>query len=553
MNRDEQTITLFGAELRDRLLAGVKQLNDSVSSTLGPAGRTVLIKRLHNKTIITKDGVTVAKNFKELEDQFSTLGVELVKRVSIKSGNEVGDGTTTSCVLAYAILEEGMKNIKVGSNPVEIKKGIDEAVAIVVKQLENMAVEITDDAQIKEVAVISSNNDEEVGNLIITALDKVGREGIVTIEESKTGETYLETVEGMEFTRGYVSPYFVTDNGTMTAMMEDPYIMIYDGVLQKSQDIVNSLQVANTDNKPLVIIANEIGGEALATLIVNKMRGIVNVVGVKSPDFGDRRTMALEDLATITGGKVISYAKGQKIEKLQPVQLKELFGSARNVNVGKDKTTVIDGRGSEEDIEARAEEVKTLLDKATSPFEKEKLQERLGKIVGGVAIINVGGNSEIEMKEKKDRVEDALYASLAALDEGIIIGGGTALLYAAQLINIEGNDDIAVGRRIVRKAIQSPFLKILTNAGHDINDALYAGSKLVDTNEDKWLGLDYKDLSTINFKEAGIIDPKKVTRVALQNAASVAGTILTTDAAVVEKGRNEDAPPQQQWDPNGIM
>ena len=553
MNRDEQTITLFGAELRDRLLAGVKQLNDSVSSTLGPAGRTVLIKRLHNKTIITKDGVTVAKNFKELEDQFSTLGVELVKRVSIKSGNEVGDGTTTSCVLAYAILEEGMKNIKVGSNPVEIKKGIDEAVAIVVKQLENMAVEITDDAQIKEVAVISSNNDEEVGNLIITALDKVGREGIVTIEESKTGETYLETVEGMEFTRGYVSPYFVTDNGTMTAMMEDPYIMIYDGVLQKSQDIVNSLQVANTDNRPLVIIANEIGGEALATLIVNKMRGIVNVVGVKSPDFGDRRTMALEDLATITGGKVISYAKGQKIEKLQPVQLKELFGSARNVNVGKDKTTVIDGRGSEEDIEARAEEVKTLLDKATSPFEKEKLQERLGKIVGGVAIINVGGNSEIEMKEKKDRVEDALYASLAALDEGIIIGGGTALLYAAQLINIEGNDDIAVGRRIVRKAIQSPFLKILTNAGHDINDARYAGSKLVDTNEDKWLGLDYKDLSTINFKEAGIIDPKKVTRVALQNAASVAGTILTTDAAVVEKGRNEDAPPQQQWDPNGIM
>jgi len=553
MNRDEQTITLFGAELRDRLLAGVKQLNDSVSSTLGPAGRTVLIKRLHNKTIITKDGVTVAKNFKELEDQFSTLGVELVKRVSIKSGNEVGDGTTTSCVLAYAILEEGMKNIKVGSNPVEIKKGIDEAVSIVVKQLENMAVEITDDAQIKEVATISANNDEEVGNLIITALDKVGREGIVTIEESKTGETYLETVEGMEFTRGYVSPYFVTDNGTMTAMMEDPYIMIYDGVLQKSQDIVNSLQVANTDNKPLVIIANEIGGEALATLIVNKMRGIVNVVGVKSPDFGDRRTMALEDLATITGGKVISYAKGQKIDKLQPVQLKELFGSARNVNVGKDKTTVIDGRGSEEAIEARAEEVKTLLDKATSPFEKEKLQERLGKIVGGVAIINVGGNSEIEMKEKKDRVEDALYASLAALDEGIIIGGGTALLYAAQLINIEGNNDIAVGRRIVRKAIQSPFLKILTNAGHDINDARYAGSKLVDTNEDKWLGLDYKDLSTINFKEAGIIDPKKVTRVALQNAASVAGTILTTDAAVVEKGRNEDAPPQQQWDPNGIM
>jgi len=553
MNRDEQTITLFGAELKDKLLEGVKQLNQSVSSTLGPAGRTVLIKRLHNKTIITKDGVTVAKNFKELEDQFSTLGVELVKKVSIKSGNEVGDGTTTSCVLAYAILEEGMKNIKVGSNPVEIKKGIDEAVATVVKQLEEMAIEITDDAQIREVATISANNDEEVGNLIVTALDKVGREGIVTIEESKTGETYLETVEGMEFTRGYVSPYFVTDNGTMTALMTDPYIMIFDGVLQKSQDIVNALQVANTDNRPLVIVANEIGGEALATLIVNKMRGIVNVVGVKSPDFGERRTMALEDLATITGGQVISRDKGHKIDKLQPVQLKELFGSARSVNVEKAKTTIIDGKGSEEDIEKRAEEVKTLLENATSAFEKEKLQERLGKIVGGVAIINVGGNSEIEMKEKKDRVEDALFASLAALDEGIIIGGGTALLYASEKISRAGTDDRAVGRRIVRKAIQEPFLKILTNAGHDINDARYAGSKLVDSNKDVWLGLDYKDLSTINFKEAGIIDPKKVTRIALQNASSVAGTILTTDAAVVEKGRNEDAPPQQQWDPNGMM
>jgi chaperonin GroEL len=553
MNPKEQTITSFGTELKDRLLEGVKQLNDSVSSTLGPAGRTVLIKRLHQKTKITKDGVTVAKNFKELEDQVATIGVELVKNVSIKSGNEVGDGTTTSCVLATAILEEGIKNIKVGSNPVEIKKGIDDAVATLTQQLEELAIEITEDSQIKEVATISANNDEEVGNLIVTALDKVGRDGIVTIEESKTGETYLETVEGMEFSRGYVSPYFVTDNNTMSTIMNDPYILIYNGMLNQSIDIVNALQVANTENKPLVIVANEIGGEALATLIVNKMRGIVNVVGVKSPDFGDRRTMALEDLALITGGTVISKDKGYKIEKLQPVQLKEMMGSARSVNVYKDKTTVIDGKGDEAKIEERAQEVKVLIDNADSAFEKEKLQERLGKLVGGVAIINVGGNSEIEMKEKKDRVEDALYASLAALDEGIIAGGGTALLYARQKIDREGTDDQSIGRRIVYKAVSEPFIKILTNAGHDRVDAQYAGSKLIDNETNSWNGLNYKDLTVIDFKEAGIIDPKKVTRVALENAASVAGTILTTDAAVVEKARNEDVPPQQQWDPNGIM
>ena len=553
MNRKEQTITSFGTELKDRLLEGVKQLNDSVSSTLGPAGRTVLIKRLHNKTIITKDGVTVAKNFKELPDQVSTIGVELVKRVSIKSGNEVGDGTTTSCVLATAILEEGIKNIKVGSNPVEIKKGIDDAVATLVKQLEELAIEITEDSQIKEVATISANNDEEVGNLIVTALDKVGRDGIVTIEESKTGETYLETVEGMEFSRGYVSPYFVTDNNTMSSVMNDPYILIYNGMLSKSEDIVNALQVANTENKPLVIIANEIHGEALATLIVNKMRGIVNVVGVKSPDFGDRRTMALEDLALITGGTVISKDKGYKIEKLQPIQLKEMMGSARSVNVFKDKTTVIDGKGDETKIEERAQEVKVLIDNATSAFEKEKLQERLGKLVGGVAIINVGGNSEIEMKEKKDRVEDALFASLAALDEGIVAGGGTALLYARQKINRTGTDDQSIGRRIVYKAVSEPFIKILSNAGHDRVDAQYAGSKLVDNENNSWMGLNYKDLSVVDFKELGVIDPKKVTRIALENAASVAGTILTTDAAVVEKERNEDTPPQQHWDPNGMM
>ena len=551
----EKTFTSFGTDLKDRLLSGVKQLNEAVSSTLGPAGRTVMIKRSGGRaTQITKDGVTVAKNFKELEDQVESIGVELVKKVSIKSGNEVGDGTTTSCVLATSILEEGIKQIKDGSNAVEIKKGIDNAVLTVVSKLKEMATEITDDAQIKEVATISANNDEECGELILQALDKVGRDGIVTIEESKTGETYLEIVEGMEMTRGYLSPYFVTDNNTMSAVLNDPLIFIYDGVLTKSQEIVNVLQIANTENKPLLIVAENVGGEALATLIVNKMRGIVNVCAIKAPEFGDRRTMVLEDLAIVTGGQVFSKAKGHKLEKITPGLIQPMLGETRTVTVTKGKTTIVDGKGNPDKIEEKAQEIKELIDNAISSFEKEKLQERLGKLVGGVSIINVGGNSEVEMKEKKDRMVDALYASLAAIDDGIVIGGGIALLYAAGSIDIKGNDDQTIGRRIVKKAIVEPFTKILTNAGHDINDVRYATSKLIDSGNDLWTGLNYKDLSTIDFKKAGIIDPLKVVKAALQNASSVAGTILTTDAAVVEERRkNEQQHQEQQWDPNGFL
>jgi chaperonin GroEL len=552
----EKTFTSFGTELKDKLLSGVKQLNEAVSSTLGPAGRTVMIKRSGGRaTKITKDGVTVAKNFKELDDQVESIGVELVKKVSIKSGNEVGDGTTTSCVLATSILEEGIKQIKDGSNAVEIKKGIDDAVSTVISKLKEMATEISDDAQIKEVATISANNDEECGELILQALDKVGRDGIVTIEESKTGETYLEIVEGMEMVRGYLSPYFVTDNNTMSAVLNDPLIFIYDGNLSRSQEIVNVLQIANTENRPLLIVAENVGGEALATLIVNKMRGIVNVCAIKAPDFGDRRTMALEDLATVTGGTVISKVKGNKLEKMLPGLIQPMLGGTRTVTITKDKTTIVDGKGDPDKIEEKAQEIKELIDNATSAFEKEKLQERLGKLVGGVSIINVGGNSEVEMKEKKDRMVDALYASLAAIDEGIVIGGGTALLYAAGSIDIKGNDDQSIGRRIVKKAIIEPFTKILTNAGHDINDVRYAASKLIDSGNDLWAGLNYKDLSVINFKEAGIIDPLKVVKAALQNASSVAGTILTTDAAVVEERQKNEQPypEQQQWDPNGFM
>ena len=552
----EKTITSFKSDLKDRLLEGVKQLNDSVSSTLGPAGRTVLIKRMHQKTKITKDGVTVAKNFKELDDQVASIGVELVRSVSIKSGNEVGDGTTTSCVLATAILEEGLKQVKDGSNPVEIKKGIDEAVVTVTNKLKDLAQEITDDAQIKEVATISANNDEECGELILQALDKVGRDGTVAIEESKTGETYLEVAEGMEWNRGYLSPYFVTDNNTMSTVFNDPYIFIYNGNIDFSKQIVNVLQIANTENKPLLIVADNIYNEALATLVVNKMRGIVNVAAVRANDFGDRRKMFLEDLALIINGQVISKDKGHNLEKLTPITIRESLGTARTVTITKDKCTIVDGKGDPIKIEERAQEIKESIENATSLFEKEKHQERLGKLVGGVSIINVGGGSEIEMKEKKDRLEDALYASLAAIDQGIVIGGGTALLYAAQSIDITGKDDKSIGRRIVRQAIQQPFIKILTNAGHDINDVRYAASKLIDSGNDIWAGLNYKDLSTIDFKEAGIIDPLKVVNAALQNASSVAGTIITTDAAVIEernKNTQPTAPGMDQFDPNGYM
>ena len=539
------TETSFGKELKNKLLNGVQKLNNSVVSTLGPAGRTVLIKDQMGEIKVTKDGVTVARAFKELEDQTESIGAELAKKVAIKSANEVGDGTTTSTVLATTILEEGIKQINDGSNPVDIKKGIDEATAAVVEELKNLSTEITDDAQIKEVATISGNNDPEIGNLIATALDKVGREGVVAIEESKTGDTSLEIVEGMQFERGYKSPYFVTDNNTMSSVLNDPYILIYNGRITQASELLNVLNKVSGETKPLLIVAEDIDGEALATLIVNKMRGTIDVVAVKAPDFGDRRTMALEDLATVTGGQVISKDKGHKLDKLQPLQYSELLGKARTVNVTKDKTTVVDGKGTEDAITKKSLEIKLQLDKAGSPFEKEKLQDRLGKLVGGVAIINVGGNSEIEIKEKKDRVEDALFATKAALDEGIIVGGGTAFLQASKRLDkfMSKNSDVMIGKNIVKQAIQEPFIKILTNAGHDENDVRFASYNLLTGKNNSWKGLDYRDLGIVDFKELGIIDPKKVTRIALENAASIAGTILTTESVIYEKKEDKEETP----------
>jgi len=529
------TTTVFGTELKNKLLAGIKKLNESVSSTLGPGGRTVLIKEKSGEVKVTKDGVTVARSFHELEDQVEDLGAQLVKQVSIKSANEAGDGTTTSTLLATTMVEEGLKLINQGSNPVEVKKAIDVYVKEVIDNLKKISKDISSQDQIQQVAAISANNDTEVGNLISTAIEKVGREGIVTIEESKTGETALEIVEGIQFDRGYKSPYFVTNNTTMQAVLNEPYILIYDGRITKAADILNTLTKANSDQKALLIVAEDIEDEALATLIVNKMRGIVSVAAVKAPDFGERRTLILEDLAILTGGQVISKNKGHKLEKLTPVQLTEFFGVARTITVSKETTTIVDGKGTEEAITLRAEEIKDQIEKATSFYEKEKLQERLGKLVGGVAIISVGGNSDIEIKEKKDRVEDALFATKAALVEGVVPGGGLALITAFESIQLPlTSSDEQKGWDIVRRACHAPFKAILTNCGIEDHYRILSQIKNYETEESAHT-YDAKNQKVVEATEAGLLDPAKVTRTALENAASVAGTILTTESVIFEK------------------
>lgn len=535
------TTTVFGIELKNKLLAGIKKLNQSVSSTLGPGGRTVLIKDRSGEVKVTKDGVTVAKSFHELEDQVEDLGAQLVKQVSIKSANEAGDGTTTSTLLAATMVEEGLKLINQGSNPVDVKKGIDKYVKLLVEQIKEISQDVASQDQIKQVATISANNDSEVGELISTAIEKVGREGIVTIEESKTGETSLEVVEGMQFDRGYKSPYFVTNNTTMQAVLEDPYILIYDGRITTAAELLNALTKANSENKSLLIVAEDIEGEALATLIVNKMRGIVQVAAVKAPDFGERRTLILEDLAILTGGQVISKDKGHKLDKLAPVQLGGMLGKARTATISKDETTIVDGVGTAEAITVRAQEIKEQIEKATSFYEKEKLQERLGKLVGGVAIISVGGNSDIEIKEKKDRVEDALFATKAALVEGVVPGGGVALIEALNGLSItpkEMSADETRGYEIVKKACFAPFKRILENCGiEDYYTTLHELGRLRDgkVNPDNMFTYDAKSGTIVNAMKAGLLDPAKVTRTALENAASVAGTILTTESIIFEK------------------
>jgi len=522
------TQNLSGKELKEKLLTGIQKLNQSVSSTLGPGGRTVLIKEQTGEVKVTKDGVSVAKAFHKLEDEVEDLGAQLVKQVSIKSANEAGDGTTTSTILATKMVEEGLTLIHQGVNAVQVKKQIDAAVEKAVKKIKAMSIDVSTEEQIKQVATISGNNDPEIGELIATAIEKVDREGVVTIEESKTGETQLEVVEGMQFDRGYKSPYFTTNNTTMQAVLEDPYVFLYDGRISTAQELLQVLTKANSENKPVLIVAEDIGDEALATLIVNKMRGIVQVCAVKAPDFGERKTLIMEDIAILTGGQVLSKDKGHKLDKIAPNQLGEFLGRARMVTVSKDQTTIIDGKGDEISITNRSNEIKEQIEKATSFYEKEKLQERLGKLIGGVAIISVGGDSDIEIKEKKDRVEDALFATKAALSDGIVPGGGI-VLYDILDCSEDNNDK---GLQIVSMACAAPFMKILENAG---NDKWYAVAHDIHTSKLKNATYDAKNGKIVDAFEAGIIDPAKVVITALKNAASVAGTILTTESVVFEK------------------
>ena len=530
----------FGSEARKQLVNGIDKLADAVVSTLGPNGRNVVISKPGEYPQSTKDGVTVAKSI-SLEDPNEELGVQLVKQAAITTANIAGDGTTTSTLLAREMVKAGLSHLNNGANAVEIKRSIDTAVKQIVSSIRKNAEEITSEEQLEQIASISANNDPEVGKLIATAMGKVGREGVVTIEESKSGETYLETVEGIQFNRGFKSPYFVTNNTTMTAGLDNPYILISDERFTKVKELLPVLEGVSGTGRSLLIIAEDIDNEALATLIVNKMRGTLAICAVKAPEFGDRRKLALEDIATLTGGQVFSKEKGMKLKEFSW----DWFGEARTVNVTKEQTTIVDGKGETERIETRIEELQQQIDQAGSPFEVEKLQERLAKFVGGVAIVHVGGNTETEMKETKDRVDDALNATKAAIEEGIVPGGGSALLYAR-----EGLEEVdSIGSQIVYQACGKPFNQILQNAGYEQVKAEMLAMNVI-TNQNVWDGYNLKTEEITNMKEAGIIDPAKVTRTALENAASVAGTILLTECTVVDSPNEDSAP---QIDPMSMM
>ncbi len=533
----------FGPDGRTKLVKGIDILADAVVSTLGPNGRNVVIEKDHQQVQSTKDGVTVARHV-SVKDPVENLGVNLVREASIKTADKAGDGTTTSTLLAREMIKEGLQHLTNGANAVEIKRGIDKAVKDTTNALRlNISEDISEEDQLEQVATISANNDPEVGKLIATAIHKVGHEGVVHIEESKSGETYLETVEGMQFERGYKSHYFVTNNNTMTCTLEDVQILIVDEKLTTVKSLLPILESVASQNKSLLIIAEDIDHEALATLIVNKGRGTIKTCAVKAPDFGDRRKLILEDIATLTGGTVFSKDKGHKWDKFQM----EWFGEARTVTITKDKTTIIDGKGDEDAVNARVENLTHQIDKAESDFEKEQLQNRLARLCGGISIIHVGGYTETEMNEKKDRVDDALNATKAAIEEGIVPGGGTALLYARESID---NNNIGAG--IVYKACGKPFEQILINAGQDSIGAQMIGKyQLVESGNDTWTGFDLKKGKVVNMKDSGIIDPTKVTRVALENAASVAGTVLLTECIVVNEPSDEKSQPQ--IDPSSMM
>ena len=520
----------FGSEARRKLVKGIDTLADAVVATLGPNGRNVVYVE-NGMVVSTKDGVSVAKTISELEDPIENLGAQLVKQAAIKTADHAGDGTTTSTLLARELVKGGLTKLNEGANAVEIKRGIDAGVKEVLSTLKQNSEKITSEEQLEQIATISANNDPEIGKLISRAMEKVGREGVVYIEESKTDETYLEVVEGMQFDRGYKSPYFVTNNNNMSALLQDAYVLVADYRFTQVKELLPILEGVSQKGKSLLIIAEDVDGEALATLIVNKMRGTLKVVAVKAPDFGERRKLILEDIAILTGGTVFDKDKGMKLDKFNW----EWFGEAKTVTVTKEKTTIIDGGGTAETITARAEELQSQIEKAQTPFEVEKLQERLSKFVGGVALVHVGGSTETEMKEKKDRVDDALHATQCALEDGIVPGGGSALLYAREGLteSKSDGDDFNYGKRLVYKACGKPFDVILSNAGY-IESDMYPIKMDIGKLDGVWSGYNIKTETIVDMKEAGIIDPHKVTKNALLNAASIAGTILLTECVIID-------------------
>jgi chaperonin GroEL len=526
-------IIMFEQPARDKILKGVNIMADAVKSTLGPRGRNAILEKSWGAPNVTKDGVTVAKEI-ELEDKFENLGAQMLKEVASKTSDVAGDGTTTATVLAQAIYREGIKMVAAGASPMELKRGIESAVEAVVKTLKELSKPTKDKKEIAQVGTISANNDSTIGNIIAEAMEKVGKEGVITVEEAKAMETTLEVVEGMQFDRGYLSPYFVTDPERMEVSLDEPYILIHEKKISNMRDMLPLLEQVAKMGRPLVIVAEDVEGEALATLVVNKLRGTLNACAVKAPGFGDRRKAMLEDIAVLTGGQVISEDLGLKLEK---VTLNDL-GRCKRVSVDKDNTTIVDGFGAKEMIEGRVKQIRTQIDETTSDYDREKLQERLAKLVGGVAVINVGAATETEMKEKKARVEDALNATRAAVEEGIVPGGGVAYLRcldAVEKLKLEG--DQGFGSKIVRRALEEPLRQIAANAGQD-------GSIVVDkvkSHEGAW-GFNAQKEVYEDLLDNGIIDPTKVTRLALQNAASVAGLMLTTEVMIAEKPKDKEAP-----------
>ena len=525
----------FGVEARNELMEGIDILADAVVSTLGPNGRNVLIDQYPNPPQSTKDGVTVAKNV-TVDGNIKNLGVQVVKAAATKTADKAGDGTTTSTLLAREMVKEGLLHLNNGANATEVRRSIDKAVREVVDVLQENAEDISSEDQLEQVATISANNDPEVGKLIATAMEKVGRDGVVHIEESKSGETYLETVEGMQFNRGYKSHFFVTDNNTMSCKLDDVYVLIANHSFTQVKELLPILEQVSATNKSLLIIAEDIENEALATLIVNKARGTLKVAAVKAPDFGDRRKLILDDIAAITGGVVFDKDKGMKLDKFSW----DWFGQARAVTISKEETTIVDGNGSVEDIELRVSQLQNQIEESKTPFETEQLQNRLAKMVGGVSIIHVGGYNETEMSEKKDRVDDALHATKAALEEGIVPGGGAALLTARKGITRD-----SIGADIVYAACGKPFEQILVNAGKTPVESQMIGYSLDGKNP--WLGYNIKTEEVVDMKVAGICDPAKVTRTALENAASVAGTLLLTECVLVQHPDKEDSPQEGMY------